>query len=100
MDIITTNVVFPSSLAFGRFSIISQPSASDVLIRICTMECQATDSDRQIYGPNFFESLINTFPEFKTKAREIRLNAYELLGNLETFLKKCHDEKTMDDEMY
>lgn len=64
------------------------------------MECQATDSDRQIYGPNFFESLINTFPEFKTKAREIRLNAYELLGNLETFLKKCHDEKTMDDEMY
>ena len=73
-------------LGVGRYSIISQPSAIDMLIAICRAECEAVSKETQSPDDTFFETLLDVLAAFITAPPSERIHAHRLIVDLEKFV--------------
>ncbi len=73
-------------LGVGRYSIISQPSAIDMLIAICRAECEAASKETQSPDDTFFETLLDVLETFITAPLSERIYAHRLIVDLEKFM--------------
>lgn len=73
----------------GLYSIISQPSAIDMLIAICRAECEAAGNETQSSDDTLFETLLDVLTAFKTAPLGERIHAHRLLVDLEKFVVEC-----------